>query len=295
MTVQGALQSVTRSLPAFLVAPAQAILGQGCYTSLIYNVEPTSTCVRLALSKGLGIGIIIFGSILKVPQIYTIVHHGSAWGISLSMYSLEVVAYDISLAYAFRKRMPFSTYGENASLTVQNMVITLLIIWYAPLDADGASAGHVSRHRHKPSLLTPSTASRTKLITGSPPQRDPNNGRRVIMAASVMALSSVFLFLICPPPFLSVLQAFSIPISLLSKFPQIAELHRNKEPGHLSSIVVFAQLAGTLARVFTTITETGDWLLGIGFGLASVLNAVIAVQVCLCCTCNAFFSCCFHC
>ncbi|PWN31293.1 mannose-P-dolichol utilization defect 1 protein [Meira miltonrushii] len=267
--LQAMLQTVTQNLPSFIATPGRLILGEDCYTSLIYNVAPTTFCLRLAVSKGLGIGIIVFGSILKLPQIITIVQHSSAWGISLSMYSLEVVAYDISLAYAFRKRLPFSTYGENASLTVQNMVITLLIIWYGTEEKG---------QRRKGGLLISSSVRRSAQRDSSSDESEPMVMRRVILAALLMLVSSIFLFLLCPPNLLSVLQAFSIPISLLSKFPQIGELYRNKKCGHLSSIVVFAQLAGTLARVFTTITETGDWLLGIGFGLASILNTVIAIQ-----------------
>lgn len=88
---------------------------------MIYNVDVSSTfCLRLAVSKALGLGIVVFGSIMKVPQILKIVNSKSAKGISLTMYILEVLAYTISLAYAVRKRIPFSTYGENASLTVQS-------------------------------------------------------------------------------------------------------------------------------------------------------------------------------
>lgn len=268
--LQSTLQKVTQNLPSFIVLPGQMILGNDCYTSLIYNVSPTTFCLRLALSKGLGIGIIIFGSILKIPQIVTIVQHSSAWGISLLMYSLEVVAYDISLAYAFRKRLPFSTYGENASLTVQNMVITLLIIWYGTEEKGQKRKGGL--------LVSSSNRTKGQHDTSSSDRIDPMVMKRVFLAGILMLLSTVFLFVLCPPNFLSVLQGFSIPISLLSKFPQIVELKRNQKCGHLSGIVVFAQLAGTLARVFTTVTETGDWLLGIGFGLASVLNTVIAVQ-----------------
>jgi mannose-P-dolichol utilization defect protein 1 len=271
MTVSDALRAVTRRLPWFVERPGQLLLGERCYESLIFNVSPDAHCLRLAVSKALGMGIIVFGSILKIPQIVTIVRHRSAWGISLTMYALEVVAYDISLAYAFRKRLPFSTYGENASLTVQNMVITLLIIWYQPSAQSGAPVSGLHQRQRSSLLTTPSTR-RT-------PEQKTTVRRQVALSALAMAFGSLFLFVLCPPALLSVLQAFSIPISLLSKFPQIAELQRNKQCGHLSSIVVFAQLAGTLARVFTTVTETGDWLLGIGFGLASVLNAVIAVQV----------------
>jgi mannose-P-dolichol utilization defect protein 1 len=259
--LRGGLQSITHSFPAPISSLGSFILGNECYTTLIYNVDPTVACLRLAISKGLGIGIILFGSILKIPQIDKIIRHSSARGISLTMYSLEVVAYDISLAYAYRKELPFSTYGENASLTVQNMVITLLIIWYSP------------KGNRQGGLLT-SAGSSVRL-----PFSTSHALRPVVLAGAAMVASSIFLFFLCPPSFLSFLQVLSIPISLVSKIPQIVELHRNKEPGHLSAIVVFAQLLGSMARVYTTVVETGDWLLGIGFGLASVLNAVIALQV----------------
>jgi hypothetical protein len=44
---------------------------------------------------------------------------------------LETASYGISLAYASRNRFPFSTYGENFFLTIQNVVITLLIIFFS--------------------------------------------------------------------------------------------------------------------------------------------------------------------
>lgn len=263
MLFQPGLQAITHHFPSPIISLGNLILGQECYTTLIYNVDPSIACLKLAISKALGIGIIIFGSILKIPQIYKIIRYSSARGISLSMYTLEVVAYDISLAYAFRKRLPLSTYGENASLTLQNMIITLLIIQYNP-----------KAKRQQGGILTTSNSRNDNQLA-----KQWNNFRHVIIAATVMILTSMYLFILCPPSFLSILQAFSIPISLVSKFPQIIELHRNKEPGQLSAIVVFAQLAGTIARVYTTVIETGDWLIGTGFGLASILNAVIAVQV----------------
>lgn len=120
------LQHLTRSLPWFVLQPAEALLGSHCYSSLVWDVNWTDTaCLRLGLSKGLGLGIVVFGSLLKFPQMYKIVHARSAEGISLAMYILEVVAYTISLAYAIRLRIPFSTYGENASLTVQSMSYVL--------------------------------------------------------------------------------------------------------------------------------------------------------------------------
>lgn len=119
--MQAVLQKVTHALPGFVLEPARWILGDKCYQSLVWDVNVTDVaCLRLGLSKGLGLGIVIFGSIIKLPQMYKIVHARSAQGISLIMYILEVVAYTISLVYAIRRQIPFSTYGENASLTLQS-------------------------------------------------------------------------------------------------------------------------------------------------------------------------------
>lgn len=199
-----------------------------------------------------------------------IVRAASGRGISLAMYSLEVVAYTISLAYAYRRQLPFSTYGENASLTIQNMVITLLLLYYAPvphhlvrlLGQWGGRRGAALQHRLQQPIL-----------------RDARHVD-VLLAGFLMLLGSLLLFhpRLLPMPILSLLQATTIPISLLSKVPQMQTLHTSRDPGQLSSIVVFAQLAGTLARVYTTRTETDDSILLWGFALASIFNAVIAAQ-----------------
>lgn len=246
-----AVQSITHNLPTFIQKPAIAVIGQECYTTLVYNLDFSSRhCVKYAISKALGLGIVVFGSIMKVPQILNIVNGRSARGISLLMYTLEVVAYTISLAYAVRSKLPFSTYGENLSLTVQNMIITLLVIAYTPATKNG--------------MVNPSARS-----------------TQMTLAAAVMAIGSLALATpsVISSSTLTFLQACTIPISLASKVPQMLELYKDKSRGQLSSIVVFAQLLGTIARVFTTMTETDDKLLLYGFGLATVFNAIIAAQV----------------
>lgn len=255
------LQSITRSLPWFLQDLARSLLGPKCYETLVWNANLADVpCLRLGLSKGLGLGIVVFGSIIKFPQIYKIVSTRSAEGISLTMYILEVVAYTISLVYAIRLRIPFSTYGENASLTVQNMVITLLIIAYSPMDGVSRFITRACRRR---GIFT--------------------NTFYVALGAVLMVFGSLALISdkIVPPHLLLFLQGLTIPVSLASKVPQMLELHRSKATGELSIIVVFAQLLGTMARVFTTVTETNDPLLFWGFALATIFNAVIAVQVIL--------------
>lgn len=84
-----------------------------------------------------------------MPQILKIVSSKSARGLSLPAFvrdlhsirvrkanddflqALDALACGFALAYAARNHFPFSTYGENFFLTVQNVIITLLIVWYA--------------------------------------------------------------------------------------------------------------------------------------------------------------------
>jgi hypothetical protein len=138
------------------------------------------------------------------------------------------------------------------------MIITLLIIAYSPMDS-------VSR----------------RITTFCRQQRISTNALYVWVGAILMLLGSLALIssTIVPPHLLQILQGLTIPVSLASKVPQMLELHRSKATGELSIIVVFAQLMGTMARVFTTLTETNDQLLFWGFALATIFNAVIAVQV----------------
>lgn len=140
------------------------------------------------------------------------------------------------------------------------MVITLLIIAYSPMDS-------VSRRV--------TTFCRAHGIS--------TNALYVAIGAVLMVVGSLALISerTVAPPLLQFLQGLTIPVSLASKVPQMLELHRSKATGELSILVVFAQLLGTMARVFTTLTETNDRLLFWGFALATIFNAVIAVQVIL--------------
>ncbi|KAG5637394.1 hypothetical protein H0H81_004702 [Sphagnurus paluster] len=215
---------------------------QECYTSLVENLDISDVqCIKYSLSKGLGIGIVVGGSIMKVPQVLLILNARSAYGLSLSAYILETLSYAITLTYSFRNEFPFSTYGENFFLTIQNAVITLLIMLYAP----GASSGKSS-----------------KLLTG----------------AVSMIVSAVTLFFL-PTSTLTTLQLATLPLSLFSKLPQIRQNARSQSTGQLSAFAVISQIAGCMARLFTTATEVGDSLVSAGFGLALLLNLVLGAQL----------------
>ncbi|KAK4683930.1 mannose-P-dolichol utilization defect 1, partial [Tremellales sp. Uapishka_1] len=257
------ITSITHNIPSFLRDPAVALIGEKCYTVLVYDFDATHVeCLKYALSKGLGLGIVLGGGIVKIPQIIKIVSSKSARGLSLPAYILETLSYAISLAYASRNRFPFSTYGENFFLTIQNVIITLLIVFFSgPGGALPSGLGSVGGRK--------------------PLSRHGSNLGKVFGGLVVTGITGMVLWSdnLCPPGILSLLQTATIPLSLLSKAPQIVTNHTNKSTGNLSAFAVFNALLGCLARLFTTKQEINDPLIFWGFAGAGMLNAVLAIQM----------------
>lgn len=196
-------------------------------------------CLKLGISKALGLGIVLAGSIVKVPQLLKLVNARSGAGLSVIGYILETVGYIITLAYNVRLRFPFSTYGETAFISIQNILILLLVLHYAKKDVLAL-------------------------------------GALGVVAAGTYALFDPTLI---SYNHLQILQGLSIPLSLTSKLPQIITNYRNGSTGQLSAFTVFNYLAGSAARVFTTLTEVNDPVIFWGFIVAAGLNAILAAQM----------------
>lgn len=127
--LKSALQPITHNLPKPISDLGISIIGETCYKTLLLDVDLADTaCLKLAISKGLGVGIIAASSIVKVPQILKLVKSRSASGVSFLSYLLETSAYLISLAYNVRSEFPFSTYGETCLIMAQNVVIAVLVL-----------------------------------------------------------------------------------------------------------------------------------------------------------------------
>ncbi|KAF8318398.1 mannose-P-dolichol utilization defect 1 protein, partial [Clavulina sp. PMI_390] len=235
---------VARHLPWIISEPLVKLIGEDCYTSLVGDLDIGDVqCVKLLFSKAIGLGIVIGGSVMKVPQVLLIVRSGSARGLSLTAFTLETLGYAFQLAYAARHQFPFSTYGENLFLTIQNVIVTVLIVYHGP------------------------SALRAKNTSGA------------YMATLIAAVIGVVL-LIWPYSQLHLLQLSTLPIGLVSKIPQIASNAGARSTGNLSAIAVGAQVAGCAARLFTTATElNGDAYVLWGFIFAFVLNAILAIQI----------------
>lgn len=125
------LQPITHSLPAPIRDFGISLIGPDCYRNLILDIDLTSTqCLKLAISKALGIATVAGSSVVKIPQIIKLLSSQSGAGISFLSYALETSALLTTLAYSARNGFPFNTYGETAMIAAQNVVISLLVLRY---------------------------------------------------------------------------------------------------------------------------------------------------------------------
>ena len=72
---------------------------------------------------------------------------------------------------------------------------------------------------------------------------------------------------------------FHIVSYFIFQMLQAVTNYRNGGTGQLSVVTVFLLFAGSLARVFTSIQETGDNLIIVTFIVSTVFNGVIFAQI----------------
>lgn len=238
--IRSTLQPITHALPAPIRDLGLSLIGPDCYRSLILDIDLANTpCLKLAISKALGLAIVSGSAIVKIPQILKLLTAQSAAGVSFLSYALETASFLIGLAYSARNGFPFSTYGETALIAAQNVVISLLVLRYSGQNALAAAfVGAVG-------------------VAGYCLQ----DGTIVDMGA------------------LRYLQAGAGVMAVASKLPQIYMIWSTGGTGQLSAFAVFNYLFGSLARVYTTVQEVDDSLILYGFLAGLMLNAVLAAQM----------------
>lgn len=130
--VKPAITSITHNLPAPIRDLGVSLIGETCYKSLLLDVNIEDVdCIKLGVSKALGIGIIAASAVVKLPQIKKLLESKSSEGVSFLSYVLETASYLISLAYNIRNGFPFSTFGETALIVGQNVIISVLVLNYS--------------------------------------------------------------------------------------------------------------------------------------------------------------------
>lgn len=195
-------------------------------------------CLKIVLSKALGIGIILGSVMVKLPQILKLIGAKSAEGLSFNSVLLELLAITGTMAYSITNKFPFSAWGEALFLMLQTVTIGFLIQHYG-----GRSS------------------------------------RGVLFLVVYFGLLALVLSPVTPLSVVTSMQASNMPAIIIGRLIQAASNFRNGHTGQLSAISVFLLFAGSLARIFTSLQETGDSLMALTYVTSSACNGIIALQV----------------
>lgn len=217
------------------------------------------------LSAVLGSAIVGVSSIIKIPQIKKIINPkllnqrvSVAKGLSLEGISLETLVYLVHVLYNRQNNNNFINYGEAFLLGIQNVVIILLIEYYN-LRSKLAKKGDLAEKEQIEVSL-----------------------KELVTPISIMVGIVVFLSKVAEPSLVEALQVLNIPLSIVSKLPQIKQNYELKSTSHLSEITVGANALGSLIRVFTTIQNFNklgkDYVLLAGYASSFIVNSFVAGQ-----------------
>ncbi|XP_065347686.1 mannose-P-dolichol utilization defect 1 protein homolog [Cloeon dipterum] len=227
------------------------LLTPQCYDEFFVNFNFLDVpCLKAALSKGLGVGIIAGSMLVKVPQITKIFGAKSAEGISIASVFLELFAITANVAYSYTNKFPFSAWGEGLFLALQTSAVAAMVLLY----------GNQAR-------------------TG---KKKESGGSAVRACLFLVVYTVLFLVLttgFTPLDVLWSLQAANVPIILAGKLIQAFANYKAGSTGQLSAVTVFMLFGGSLARIFTSYQETGDMTMIITYCGSSFANAIIATQL----------------
>jgi mannose-P-dolichol utilization defect protein 1 len=82
-----------------------------------------------------------------------------------------------------------------------------------------------------------------------------------------------------PKEFLWSAQAFNLPILLIGKLSQAVTNYKNGSTGQLSAATCFMLFFGSIARIFTSVQETGDSMMILTYSVSTFANFVIVLQL----------------
>uniref|UniRef100_A0A8C6UQ57 Solute carrier family 66 member 3 n=1 Tax=Neogobius melanostomus TaxID=47308 RepID=A0A8C6UQ57_9GOBI len=221
---------------------------ESCYDEFFLNFNFLDVpCLKTVISKGLGIGIILGSVLVKLPQIVKLVRASSAEGLSLQSVLLELVAITGTMTYSIINRFPFSAWGEALFLMLQTLAIGVLILHYNQRTGRGRFG-----RRLGPSRLT----------TGA-----------IHLAPGSAAVP------LTPPALITALQASNMPAIIVGRLIQAVTNFQNGHTGQLSAVSAFLLFAGSLARIFTSLQETGDALMALTYVISSLCNGILVMQL----------------
>ncbi|XP_017827823.1 mannose-P-dolichol utilization defect 1 protein isoform X4 [Callithrix jacchus] len=130
------------------------LLPEKCYDQLFVQWDLLHVpCLKILLSKGLGLGIVAGSLLVKLPQVFKILGAKSAEGLSLQSIMLDLVALTGTMVYSITNNFPFSSWGEALFLMLQTITICFLVMHYREQTVKAPPGSHqLPQWAHRPAL-----------------------------------------------------------------------------------------------------------------------------------------------
>ena len=200
-----------------------------------------SDCISITLSKGLGYGIILGSCMVRLPQIIKLYLNGSCEGLVPKMFYMDNYMMIIVGWYNVHLNNPFSVYGKNFLIFIQNITIVFLIWKY---------------------------------------NKDITMKSKILVVITTMLLFIIlFTDKIIPDEVWTFMLNIQFIMLTVARMPQILYNIRMKSTGQLSLITYSWNTFGLLARFFTLLKETKDFLNFLSTFLALFFNAILTLQI----------------
>ncbi|KAI5954009.1 hypothetical protein CANMA_004848 [Candida margitis] len=226
--------------------------------------------VLAALLSALTVGV---SSFIRIPQIRKLLiksevdRVGVANGLSLQSLTIDTLNSLVNVSFNSNNNIPFINYGESLLLGIQNAIIILLTKYYRLRgNEEIENVGKL-----------PLSEAIKELADG------------LAQPLLIMAGAVIFFTKIAPSSLVSALQILNIPISIISKIPQIRANHRLQTVSHLSDVVLRANVLGSIIRVYTSYTDysakakrnkntVDEKILVAGYTTSLIMNSILLGQ-----------------
>lgn len=219
--------------------PGLAALLQVALVDLRSGRIPSSAVLSLLFSKALGLAILAFSFVVKVPQIRALQKSHSAEGLSSISFELEQLGLSVHTAFGFLMNLPFNTFGEALIILVQNTILLTLLYKYKPV-------------------------SNTRPAIG--------------VALTAIGISACYYGYVSKL-YIGLAYEFNSVIFTAARLPQIYSNYKNKSTGQLSNATYIANFGGCIARMFTSYKEGGGISMIRAYALGGILNGTIMSQI----------------
>ncbi|GAB5353172.1 hypothetical protein AAMO2058_000014900 [Amorphochlora amoebiformis] len=237
---------------------AASLITEHCAKTLLDDFNVTDIeCLKITASKAVGIAIVAGSAVMKVPQIINILP-GDTEGLSLPRFVIETMTFSTLVCYNSLMDYPFSTWGENLFLLLQNYVIVALILIY-----------------RKQIGITSITLTFLYFVA----VWLMISGTLESMSLQQIQLGDVSIPLTGPGSVQSLVTFHTLILAPFSRILQIYKSWSEGTTGQLSIATQFLAAAGSVVRALTVIKEVDDTLLISAVVVAALLNNIVFGQI----------------